>query len=70
MVKILKYICRKCCDEINLEPCTLRIPKDPIHKIKDIEVGLTTCPLEGCNYIQGEWVKNGVYNAANWERVK
>ena len=66
----MKFICKKCCDEINTEPCRLTLPNDPSKKPKDIVAGLTTCPLEGCNYIKGKWVKNGEVNAADWERAK
>jgi hypothetical protein len=66
----MKFVCKKCCDEMNSEPCRLDIPKDPDHTEKDIRLGLTTCPFEGMDYHKGKWVKNGSNFPAKWEKVK
>jgi len=65
----MKLICTKCCDNINIEPCKLTVPNDTALSKKDILEGLTTCPFEGMNYIQGKWVTNGINFKAEW-RVK
>lgn len=65
----MRFICSKCCDEINLEPCRLTLPNDPSKTKKDIMAGLTMCPLEGCNYIKGVWVKNGEIFKADWKEA-
>ena len=65
----MKFICKKCCDDIQDEPCRLTLPNDPGKTKEDIMAGLTTCPLEGVNYIKGKWIKNGEVQYAEWERV-
>ena len=69
MVKFLKFVCKKCCDEITLEPCSLKIPMGAGDTVQGVMAGLTTCPLEGCNYVKGKWVKNGENYTAEWERA-
>jgi hypothetical protein len=65
----MKFQCRKCCDEFQEDPCTLDIPNDPHHTIKEVMVGLTMCPLEGCDYKKGKWIKNGETYKAEWKRA-
>ena len=65
----LRFQCSKCCDDIQMEPCKLSVPLDGIHGVEDIMVGLTTCPIEGCNYMKGKWVKNGETYQAEWKKV-
>lgn len=66
----MKFVCEKCCDEVQLKPCKLEIPKGPAHTKKDVIARLTTCPLEGCDYIKGKWKKNGEVYKAEWKQVK
>jgi hypothetical protein len=66
----MRFYCYKCCDEIQTEPCILTIARDPCHTKKDVMVGLTMCPFEGCNYNKGTWVKNGEHYAAEWGKKR
>jgi len=66
----MKFICKKCCDEMNATPCKLDIPKDLVPTEVDIQLGLTTCPFEGMDYFKGKWFKNGDNFPAKWEKVK
>jgi hypothetical protein len=64
----MKFVCYKCCDDFQVEPCRLNVPNDPTKTKKDIMAGLTTCPFEGCNYDKGKWIKNGEVYKAEWKQ--
>ena len=65
----MKFVCNKCCDDYNQDPCYLEVPDDPPKTKKDIMAGLTTCPFEGCDYRKGRWIKNGENYKAEWKAL-
>lgn len=60
----MKFYCYQCCDEVNPKPCILTIPC----RIKkgELLVGLTICPFECADYIDGDWECNGEKQKASW----